>query len=276
MNPQQKNPGNIKKCNKEYIKNSDHTNVTFPVAQKDYRKIEIMNHINISAFGYEKQEPYPVYISKEKFNDMLNLLLITKGKEQYYVLIKGFNKFMYNQPKHRERKHFCMCLQCFRYQKALINHKENCITIHGTHAIKMPKADDMVYFKSYQKELTAPFVIYADFMLLMKRYTNVNQKNDKSYTESYQKHKDCGYGYKVVCRYDDKYSKPVQIYRGENAVYKFMGKMLEEVEWCKKIKNKHFNKDIIPTKDDERNFKNADKCYICKKKYSVMRPLSYN
>ena len=68
---------------------------------------------------------------------------------------------------------------------------------------------------------------------------------------------------------DDKYSKPVQIYRGENAVHKFMEKMLEEVEWCKKMKCKHFNKDMILTKDDKQNFKNADKCYIYNKKYSV-------
>ena len=34
--------------------------------------------------------------------------------------------------------------------------------------------------------------------------------------------------------YDDKYSKPIQIYKGEDAVYKFMEKMLEEIEWCKK------------------------------------------
>ena len=37
-----------------------------------------------------------------------------------------------------------------------------------------------------------------------------------------------------------------------------MEKMLKEVEWCKKMKGKHFNKDMILTKDDERNFKNAD------------------
>ena len=43
-----------------------------------------------------------------------------------------------------------------------------------------------------------------------------------------------------------------------------MEKMLEEVEWCKKMKYKRFNKDMILTKDDEINFKNADKCYICK------------
>ena len=76
---------------------------------------------------------------KEKFTDMLNLLLITKGKEQHWVLIKDINRFMYNQTKHKERKHFCMyCLQCFRYEKALINHKENYIAINGAQVIKMP------------------------------------------------------------------------------------------------------------------------------------------
>ena len=30
--------------------------------------------------------------------------------------------------------------------------------------------------------------------------------DNKSYTEAYQTHEDCGYGYKVVCCYKDKYS----------------------------------------------------------------------
>ena len=34
----------------------------------------------------------------------------------------------------------------------------------------------------------------------------------------------------------------------------------------KKMKYKHFNKDMILTKEDEQNFKNTDKCYICNKK----------
>ena len=41
---------------------------------------------------------------------------------------------------------------------------------------------------------------------------------------------DCGYGYKVICCYDDKYTKPTQVYRGKNAVYKFMESMLDEVK----------------------------------------------
>ena len=46
-------------------------------------------------------------------------------------------------------------------------------------------------------------------------------------------------------------------------------KMLQEVEWCKKMQYKHFNKDMILAEDDERNFKNADRCHICIKKYSA-------
>ena len=48
-----------------------------------------------------------------------------------------------------------------------------------------------------------------------------------------------------------------------------MAKMSEEVEWCKKMKHKHCNKDMVLTKDDEQNFKKADKCYLCNKKYSA-------
>ena len=51
---------------------------------------------------------------------------------QHYVLIKDFNKFMYNQTKHKERKHFCMyCLQCFSREDVLNEYKNNCISING-------------------------------------------------------------------------------------------------------------------------------------------------
>ena len=58
-----------------------------------------------------------------------------------------------------------------------------------------------------------------------------------------------------------------------------MEKMLEEVECCKKKKYKHFNEDMIPTKDDEQNFKNADVIFVIKifcKRHSCKRSLSHN
>ena len=82
-------------------------------------------------------------------------------------------------------------------------------------------------FNNFHKQLPVPFMIYADFEAITEKIEGCQQDVGKSYTEAYQKHVDCGYGYKVVCCYDDKYSKPIQIYRGEKAVYKFMEKMLE-------------------------------------------------
>ena len=55
-------------------------------------------------FGYEEKQQYPIYISSEKFEDQMNLLLITNGENRHYVLIKDFNKLMYNQTKSKEKK----------------------------------------------------------------------------------------------------------------------------------------------------------------------------
>ena len=111
-----------------------------------------------------------------------------------------------------------------------------------------------------------PFVIYADFEAITEKISGCQPNNNKSYTEAYQKHTDCGYGYKVVCCYDDKYSKPAKTYRGEKAVYKFMEAMLEEVKYCKKVMKKEFNKPLRMMKNDEEKFQKAEECHICNKK----------
>ena len=46
--------------------------------------------------GMKKRQPYPIYITKEKFEKHMDLLLITEGENKHFVLIKEFNKFMYN------------------------------------------------------------------------------------------------------------------------------------------------------------------------------------
>ena len=237
---------------------------------KQLNKIEKQNEININVFGYEEKQPYPIYISKEKHEDHMELLLITKDENKHYVLIKDFNKFMYNQTKHKDKKHFCMyCLQCFSSESVLNNHKDNCIQVNGTQAVKMPDKDHSILkFNNFHKQQAVPFVIYADFEAIIEKIQGCQQNNVKSYTEAYQKHTDCGYGYKVVCCYDDKYTKPVQIYRGEKAVYKFMKAMLEEVKYCKKTMKRCFNKPLKMTKDDVDAFGKATECHICNKQYT--------
>ena len=270
INPQEKYPQRIKKADRQYVEKLDYSGVEFPVSVKHYNKIEKQNSINISVFGYEDRQPYPIYVSKEKYEDHMELLLVTKDENKHYVLVKDFNKFMYNQTKHKERKHFCMhCLQCFSSERVLNCHKENCIQINGTQAIRMPnKYNNILKFNNFHKQLAVPFVIYADFEAITEKIQGCQQDgNNKSYTEVYQKHTDCSFGYKVVCCYDDKYTKPIQLYRGEKAVYKFLENMLKEVKYCKNIMKKHFNKPLRMTKEDEDEFKKATKCHICDKEY---------
>ena len=207
----------------------------------------------------------------------MNLLLITKDEKKHYVLIKDFNAFMHNQSKHKERKHFCMyCLQCFSSERISANHLNNCLTINAAQAINMPKqGENILKFNNFHKQLPVPFVIYADFEAITKKVQGCEQseemkkdKDRRSYTEAYQTQEDCGYGYKVVCCYDDKYNKYTRIYRRENAVYKLMEKMLEEVEYCKAVIKKHFNKPLVMTEVDEQYFKTMDGCHICGEKYT--------
>ena len=260
LNPQEKYPQRIKKTDKQYVEKLDYSNIDFPVSVKHYNKIEKQNSINISVFGYENKEPYPIYVSKEKYEDHMELLLITKYENKHYVLIKDFNKFMYNQTKHKERKHFCMhCLQCFSSDRVLNNHKDNCIQVNGTQAIKMPTKDNNILkFNNFHKQQPVPFVIYADFEAITEKIHGCQQNNESSYTEAYQKHTNCGYGYKVVCCYDDKYTKPIQLYRGEKAVYKFMENILEEVKYCKRVMKKYFNKPLKMTEENEQEFKKSN------------------
>ena len=95
--------------------------------------------------------------------------------------------------------------------------------------------------------MPVPFIIYASFEAIMKKVQGCRLNNSKSYTEAYQNCEDCGYGYKVICCYKDKCSKPIQRYRGKNAVYNFMERMLEEIEYCKGVVKKRFNKPLVMT-----------------------------
>ena len=40
----------------------------------------------------------------------------------------------------------------------------------------------------------------------------------------------------------DKFTKPIVVFRGENAAYKFIEAILKEFEYCKKVMKKHFKK----------------------------------
>ena len=242
LNPVQKNPQRLTQKDRGIAKTLDYSGVTFPVTIREMDKIEKGNKININAYIYNEDGKYvsPIRNSKTEYQDTLNVLLIERETEkeykQHYVYIKDFNRLNFNITKRKNKKHFCLrCLQPFYSEYDLEAHKGDCLIINGTQRIEMPQPGSKVFFHNYQKRLPVPFVIYADFEALTRKIDSCSPRGDKSYTQAYQKHEACGFGYKVVCHYDQKYSKPAVIYRGENVIKKFYQNLSEEVKYCQKM-----------------------------------------
>ena len=98
-NPVKIHSERVKMSDKEFVQKLDYSGITFPMQIKDVGKIEKQNPINISIFGYEDGNIYPIRVSREKYDDHMELLYITEGNEKaksHYVLIKNFNSLMYN------------------------------------------------------------------------------------------------------------------------------------------------------------------------------------
>ena len=83
LNPQEKDPQRIKKEDKKMINELNYDGIDFRLSQKHYNKVEKQNSIRINVFGYEDGQPFPIHISKETFEDQINLLLITKGEKKH-------------------------------------------------------------------------------------------------------------------------------------------------------------------------------------------------
>ena len=72
------------------------------------------------------------------------------------------------------------------------------------------------------------------------------------------------FAYKLVC-VNERFSKPIALYRGENSAYKFIEAILEEYEYCRKVMKKYCNKNLIMNENEGENFQLSNTCWICEK-----------
>ena len=96
------------------------------------------------------------------------------------------------------------------------------------------------------------------------------ERYEGSCTKQYQDYIPCSFAYKVVC-IDDRFTKPIVVYRGENAAYEFIKAILKVYKYCKKVMNKHFNENLIMSEEEEHLFQESKSCWICKKLMIMMK-----
>ena len=104
-------------------------------------------------------------------------------------------------------------------KKVLQEHKKVCLKINGKQNVKLRSGS--IKFENYFKQFAAPFKIYVDFEPALKGVKSNDNDGNFSYTKMYQDRIPCSFAYKVVCIYD-RFGKPVVLYRGTNAVNKFI------------------------------------------------------
>ena len=92
---------------KKYVDTLNYDRIEFPVSIKQKPKIEDQNNISINMFGYKNKNRFPLYVSQKVTETTLDLFLIWEEEKQHYAWIKDFNRFMFNQNKHKHRLHFC-------------------------------------------------------------------------------------------------------------------------------------------------------------------------
>ena len=73
-------------------------------------------------------------------------------------------------------------------------------------------------------------MFYEDFESILVLEDDRKQNLNESYTNKYQKHVVCSYGYKIVCVVD-KVSNLTISYLGEDAVKIFMSSMIKEIKY---------------------------------------------
>ena len=55
----------------------------------------------------------------------------------------------------------------------------------------------------------------------------------------------------------------IVLYRGKNAVYKYIQSSFIEYSYCRSVMKKHFNKNLVMSVDDQKEFEKSCICWIC-------------
>ena len=220
--------------------------------ENDFNKIESKNNIYINVFCYENKLTFPIYISDQKIENSMDLLLATDENKSHYVYIKDFDRFVFYKTKNKNKKWLWKsCLQCFSSENVLTEHKEDYLRINGKQSVRLEKGT--IAFKKYFKQLPVPFKIYADLECDLESV----ETYEGSYSKKYQDHILCSFAYHFVC-VDDKYSKPIVVYRGENAAYELFKTILKEYGYCKKVMKKVFNKNLIMSEEKKKQLQSSN------------------
>ena len=53
------------------------------------------------------------------------------------------------------------------------------------------------------------------------------------------------------------------MYRGKNAIFKFIQSIFKEYDYCKSVMKNHFNENLVMSCEENEEFEKSNTCWIC-------------
>ena len=86
------------------VNSLNYDGIEFPVHQKGFSKTGKKNNICIIVFCYDNKLTFPIYISDQKLENLMDLFLLIDENKSHYMYINEINRFMFHKAKNKKQK----------------------------------------------------------------------------------------------------------------------------------------------------------------------------
>ena len=264
---------------RDYEGELDMRGILYPVmaTKRVFQRFERQNpSVSLSVFGYADGAITPRYVdglnAQDPYAKKIDLLLLDNGGDEnhgHYVLIKNLSRLISNElSTGNGAVEVCRrCLYATRSAKMMETHERDCrgLCSDSPQPVRMPSPQEAkVRFTAIEKQMPAPFAVYADFEALnVPVAPQLDDKGKLKNTQALTEHVGCSGAYLITERRDGK----VSVYARADYVGKDpAGWLIHELQGHLKDIRKKIQKGKRPpqlTDEEEADFRAATTCHIC-------------
>ena len=201
----------------------------------------------------------------------INLLMVSEDGIRHYTALKSLSRLLSSKNSNTKHKqHFCMnCLQGFTQESSRDQHQAYCEDNESVR-VEMPTQGSTVEFKDGQNQFRVPFIMYADFELILEPMDPVEPGSpNQPYTNEVNQHTPSGWCVYSKFAYGD-VDNPLRTYRGKDCIETFCNYIKGE---ARRLYHMFLELPMDPlTKKQWKKYKRSTKCHICYKPFMLGDP----
>lgn len=253
------------------------TGIKFPMKLNNIAKFEHLNPtFSVNVFGIEKEAIVgPLYHTKSKKENHVDLLLVTQGENSHYCLIKNMSKLLGSSvSKNEHKKFFCtLCLSHFRTKEKKEEHERDCSLFKPVKLTFPDKENAFIQFSSHRALLKKPYVVIADFESLTVPIKENTPTSNSTYF--YEKHEPIAVGFATICSFNSA-NNTYRSHCSKDVVPWFIDQLkLEAQRIYHSLLTEEKPKPVL-TLEEQNVYDSVTKCPICDCVFSEENPKCFH